>query len=205
MYKISNLEYKKIFFIEYLEINPQDFLIIYGESGSGKSTFIKLLCGQDYDYQGSILLNDFELKTLNKMEIMKKISMMGQRVYLLKETISDEIKEICSLFNLIYDEVKIKELLKIVNLDKDIHENVNLFSGGEKERIAILRTLYLDKQIIILDEPTAALDKITTQKLMANLEKYIKDKEKTLIMITHNQDIIKNTKYKRYEVKKWKQ
>jgi ABC-type multidrug transport system fused ATPase/permease subunit len=171
-------------------LNFKDKIILSGDSGKGKSTLIKLLLGLYVPDEGYVTINDKDVSLLNTTEIQKIVSIVPQEPIILENR---TIKENISLFlkNNKSDE-EIKDALKLVKLES-LNENLNdkiiSLSGGQKQRLAIVRTILNDTDIVILDEPFSALDKqlrIEMQDLVFN---FIKDK--TLILITHDNSTIK--------------
>lgn len=170
-----------------------DKLAIVGENGSGKTTFIKLLCRLYDPTEGKILLNGIDITRYRYGEYMNLFSVVFQDYSLFAFSIaqnvaaSDEIDEqrVVSCLN----RVGLGE--KIVNLPKGIHTNISReyendgvdFSGGEQQKIALARALYKDAPFMILDEPTAALDPIAEAEAYAKFNDIASDK--TSVFISH--------------------
>ena len=166
---------------------------IVGESGCGKSTLIKLLMRYYNDYEGSIKIDDNDLRYIYSSDLYKNMSMIQQNVFMFDDTIKENIK----LFANYSDEKVIKACKRsgIYNLierlpkgiDSLVGEIGSKLSGGEKQRIAIARSLINDTQILILDESTSALDNETAYNLESSL---LELDDLTLIVVTHK--LIKN-------------
>ena len=166
---------------------------IVGESGCGKSTLIKLLMRYYNDYEGNIKIDDNDLKSIYSSDLYKNMSMIQQNVFMFDDTIKENIK----LFANYSDEKVIKACKRsgIYNLierlpkgiDSLVGENGSKLSGGEKQRIAIARSLINDTQILILDESTSALDNETAYNLESSL---LELDDLTFIVVTHK--LIKN-------------
>lgn len=161
---------------------------IVGESGCGKSTLIKLLMRYYNDYDGEITIDNKDIKSIYSSNLYKNISMIQQNVFMFDDTIKENIR----LFSNHTDE-KVLDTCKragIINLierlpngiDSLVGENGNKLSGGEKQRIAIARSLINDTKILILDESTSALDNETAYNLENSL---LSLEELTLIVVTH--------------------
>ena len=166
---------------------------IVGESGSGKSTLIKLLMRYYNDYNGEILIDNKDLKTIYSSDLYKNLSMIQQNVFMFDDSIKENIRLYSN-----HDDDKILKtcdragISNLINrlpkgIDSLVGENGNKLSGGEKQRIAIARALINDTQILILDESTSALDNETAYNLENSL---INLNDLTLITITHK--LIKN-------------
>ncbi|CEH34489.1 Lipid A export ATP-binding/permease protein MsbA [Romboutsia lituseburensis] len=161
---------------------------IVGESGCGKSTLIKLLMRYYNDYDGEITIDNKDIKSIYSSNLYKNISMIQQNVFMFDDTIKENIR----LFSNHTDE-KVLDTCKragIINLierlpngiDSLVGENGNKLSGGEKQRIAIARSLINDTKILILDESTSALDNETAYNLENSL---LSLEDLTLIVVTH--------------------
>ena len=171
-----------------LSIDKNKKYAIVGESGSGKSTLIKLLMRYYNDYEGSILLDNNDLKNIYSSDLYKNMSMIQQNVFMF----DDSIKENIRLYSNHTDDDIINAcersgLTKLIDklpegINSLVGENGNKLSGGEKQRIAIARALINNTQILILDESTSALDNETAYNLehsLLNLD------DLTLITVTH--------------------
>jgi len=166
---------------------------IVGESGCGKSTLIKLLMRYYNDYDGSISIDDNDLKSIYSSDLYKNMSMIQQNVFMFDESIKENIK----LFSNHSDETVLKTceragisglISRLPNgINSLVGENGNKLSGGEKQRIAIARSLINDTKVLILDESTSALDNETAYNLESSL---LALDDLTLIVVTHK--LIKN-------------
>lgn len=161
---------------------------IIGESGSGKSTLLKLILGYYDQYDGSIKMDDAEINTIKKKDLYSNISIIHQNVFLF----DGSIKENIDLYQGYSEEelenaIELSGLKKLIDRlvegkDTLINENGSNFSGGEKQRISIARSLIKGTPIILLDEATAALD----NRIAYDIENSIINLEnKTIITITH--------------------
>ncbi len=167
--------------------NKGNIYAITGSNGAGKSTIINLIMGMYIDEKiGQIKYNGKNIEDLNMNEIRKNyLALSEQEPILLGDTIKDNI-------TFSKEEIDTDKLLKYINiLGIDYFKDINLFlekdinlSGGEKQKISILRVLYKDSSIMIFDEPTSALD-LKSVKLFINYLKQIKE-NKIIIIVTHN-------------------
>ncbi len=166
---------------------------IVGESGSGKSTLTKLLMRYYKNYNGEILIDNKNLQKILSHDLYKNISMIQQNVFMFDDSIKeniklyadysdDEILEVCGRSGL-------SNLISILpnGINSLVGENGNKLSGGEKQRIAIARSLINDTKILILDESTSALDNETAYNLETSL---LSINDLTLVVVTHK--LIKN-------------
>ena len=181
-----------------LVINKYDVIGIYGESGSGKSTLINILTCLLKINKGKIIVDG---KDLNELDIIRKyqnlFSITSQDTFLIDGTLKDNI-----IFgsDKTYSKTRIEESIKFASLnnfvnslefglDTHIGSTIKQLSSGQKQRIAIARSIYSDREILIFDEATNALDNENEKIIMKNIKDLIS--KKTIIIISHNQDNLK--------------
>lgn len=190
--RLENTYYKnnKDIILENINLNIEkgDCISIVGESGSGKSTLLKIISDLIPYSEGDIFYQNKSYKEYNPIELRKDISYIVQIPYLFGETVIDNFKFVFEIRNETYNKERVEFLLDKFNLDKDIvNKKIDLLSGGEKQRICIIRNLIYTPKILLLDEATSALDSTNANKI----EKYIKDLNKTenvtVLWITHNE------------------
>ena len=193
---------KNIFKDLNLEISKNKIIGIAGESGSGKSTIVNLLTGLIKSQKGNIIIDE---KEINDPLILRRyqnlFSITSQDTYLIDGSIKDNI-----IFgsNEKVSNDRIKSSIKFARLDTTINNlsygmdtyvgsNIKQLSSGQKQRISIARSIYSDREILIFDEATNALDKENEKYIFENL-KNLKAK-KTIIIISHDQDNLKICDY----------
>ncbi|MEA4820862.1 MAG: ABC transporter ATP-binding protein [Erysipelotrichales bacterium] len=162
---------------------------IVGDNGKGKSTMIDLLIGINNSYKGDIYYNDINLKEIDKESLKENnISIVEQNPELIYDTLFSNIT--AGIKN--YNRTKLDFLTGLFDLSgMDLSQNsnfINKLSGGEKQKICIIRNLLKDSDLFILDEPTSALDKSSKSELI-NILKSIKT-NKIIILITHDKDLM---------------
>lgn len=172
-------------------VKAGEHLSIIGESGSGKSTLLKLLYGT-YDLnEGHIFWNDFEVlgpkyNLIIGPEFMKYVA---QEFDLMPFTsVSENIGEFLSNFYPEEKQKRIKELLNVVELNDFANTKVKLLSGGQKQRVALARAIAKQPEVLLLDEPFSHIDNFKKQSLRRSLFKYLKEKNITCIVATHDKD-----------------
>jgi len=179
------------------KINKNEKLFIFGKSGSGKSTIIKLILNLFNDYNGNIFLNDKNTKKINLDKLRKKIGYIPQDPLIFNDTSWNNI----TLWDIYNDKNKIKfekiinELnIDFINLSKDDHLSKYLgdqgskLSGGQKQKIVIARELYKMPELLIFDEATVNLDKVNEKYIY----KYIDSLDMTKIIVTHDSSMMDN-------------
>lgn len=168
-------------------------LAIVGENGSGKTTFIKLLCRLYDPQEGQILLNGIDIRKYDYRDYMNIFSVVFQDFQLISQPLGSNVAG-----SMVYDEAKVQKALMDAGFEerlgslpdglntqlyKDFTENGVEISGGEAQKIAIARALYKDAPFIILDEPTAALDPVAEAEIYEKFNDIAGDK--TAIYISH--------------------
>ncbi len=189
-----------------LEISKGDCVAIVGKNGSGKSTLLNLISALIKPTEGNILIDDkFDLY-LNKILWHSRLSYVQQNIFLLNDTIKNNItlnnlaKINNSRFERIVESLKLESFFR--ELPKKLETQVNNdglnLSGGQKQMISFARALYKESEIIILDEPSSFLDLINTN-LLKEVILSIKN-ERTIIMVTHDKDFFYDCFNKIFEI-----
>lgn len=192
MYKIKNLKYNNILNIENLSIEKNNITFISGASGSGKSSLLKLLHGDNYSYTGEIMLDNKLLAHMDSNIVRNRIGYLSQEHVFFKQTILDELKYINKLLEKEITKNRVESLLNLVCLPLKTDYEIEKMSGGEKQRLALARLLSTDKEVLLLDEPTSSLDNKTGEQVITNLKEYCKNKIK-LIIVTHNTNFLSDS------------
>lgn len=180
-----------------LDVKEGEFISILGKSGSGKSTLLNLMCALDSIDSGEIIYAGKKMSEQSDVELTKmRSTMLGfvfQFHYLLPEFTSLENVMLPAMFNnkLNKKELleKAKKLLEEVELGHRLNHKPNELSGGEKQRVAIARSLINDPKILFADEPTGNLDEETSEVIHNILRKINKEKNLTIIVVTHSQEL----------------
>lgn len=178
------------------KIKAGEKLALVGVNGAGKTTIVKLLCGLYLPTEGEILLNSHPINDYNIYEYYSLFSAVFQDISLMPYSIAENIAATTEKDEIDFEKVKnsieiagLKERVDALPLgvdtpfNKNVNEGAVDFSGGEKQKLALARAIYLDRPMLILDEPTAALDPI------AENEMYMKFNEisrgQTAMFISH--------------------
>lgn len=168
---------------------------IVGENGSGKSTLIDILLGiYINEFSGQVMYNNIDITNIDLYLLRKeKIGVSEQEPLLISDTILNNIK----LTNNNLNENKLEILMEKFNItnikDKLVQENSTNLSGGEKQKISIIREVLKNPDFIIFDEPTSALDKDSKNEFTNLIEELNNTKSKIIIIITHDKDLMKLT------------
>lgn len=183
-----------------LTIEEGDFIGIMGPSGAGKSTLLLIIATIESPSFGEVYIDSIPISQMLDSDLqlirLNKIGMVFQDYYLISSLSALENVllplEISGKFN--NPIAKAKELLKMVGIRENrFNDNVNKFSGGEKQRISIARALANDPDIIIADEPTANLDTKNSKIIMDIFTNINKQLKKTIIIATHDPKVLAYT------------
>ena len=185
-----------------LDIEDNDFVVILGASGSGKSTFLNVISGLErpdsgkvfYDGKDITALSDNELTSFRKenVELILSFSMplligfIFQQYYLLPNmSVDKNVKMGADLAN----NKDYKNVIRAVGLGEKLHKYPSELSGGEQQRVSIARALAKRPRVLFLDEPTGALDEQTGRQVLDYICKLQKEYGFTIVMVTHNLNI----------------
>lgn len=182
-----------------LEINQGEFVFVIGESGAGKSTLLKIMLKEENPTKGHIFMFGEDVTKIRARRIpmlRKQIGVVFQDFRLLEnKTVYGNLQYAMEIlgFSRKHIKNKIPELLEVVNLSGREKAYPHELSGGEQQRVSIARALIVDPKLLIADEPTGNLDPITSWEIVNALEA-INEKGTTVIMITHEKEIVDKLK-----------
>ena len=180
-----------------LKIDKGDIFGIIGLSGAGKSSLIRLLNRLEEPTSGKIVIDGVDITSLSKNQLLekrKKIGMIFQHFNLLSSrTVGENVAFALEIANWDKNKIKerVRELLEVVELSDKIDYYPNQLSGGQKQRVAIARALANNPNILLSDEATSALDPKTTKAILELIKNIQKKFGLTVIMITHQMEVIK--------------
>lgn len=189
MFKLKDIKFKNILDIENLEINENVVTVVKGESGSGKSTMLKLLNNIISPDSGIVMYNGVDVNDINPITLRREVIMQSQFPTIFPGNVRENLNVIFTLRG--EEGLSDEELLKameIVNLKKDLNDDAQNLSGGEKTRLSIARLFLVEPDVFLLDEPGASLDSKTEEILMNNVITEIKKMNKTLVFISHSEN-----------------
>lgn len=183
-----------------LTIEKGEFVFIIGLTASGKSTLIKLLYREEKPTSGLVLVggvNVGKLRNYNVYKLRRKIGIVFQDFKLLsKLTAYENVAYALELVGMKNSEIRPKVLkaLEIVGLKDKARSCPGELSGGEQQRVCIARAIVNNPKILICDEPTGNLDPETSREIMEVISNINQELETTIIMATHDRDIVKEMK-----------
>lgn len=182
-----------------LDINHGEFISVVGLSGAGKSTLLKVITGEEPIDEGQVLIDDIDISRVRKSDLpylRRKIGMVFQDIKLLpKRTAFENVAFAMEVSGHKRDKIK-REVPKILELVGLLHKQHNFpheMSGGEKQRIAIARSLAHHPVLILADEPTGNLDEVNANEVIELLLK-INKLGTTVLLATHAADLVNKIK-----------
>lgn len=197
--KVNKIYYPKTYGLRDINLNikPGEFVSIVGQSGTGKTTLVKLLLAQEKATSGQIVVGGWDITNINSYEaplLRRQIGVVFQDFKLLpRKTVEENIAFALQVCGEPISDIKniTSQVIKIVGLSNKADRYPNQISGGEQQRVAIARSLVHRPKILLADEPTGNLDSINTEEIIDLLLK-INQFGTTVLLVTHNREIVNN-------------
>ena len=176
-----------------LDINKGESVFLCGASGAGKTTLLYTLAGLERPESGEVMFEDHKLYSGGAGRDAKirnqRMGFVFQGYFLLPELTALENTLLPSLMRHRPDPAVAQGLLERVGLADRLHHLPSELSGGEQQRVAIARALINDPAIVFADEPTGNLDTANGEAIMELMAEMVREKQKTLVVVTHDQDL----------------
>ncbi|MBI5056635.1 MAG: ABC transporter ATP-binding protein [Nitrospirae bacterium] len=176
-----------------LDIGESEFLALMGPSGSGKSTLLNLIAGIDKADSGLIKVVGTDITSLSETELAlwraTNVGFIFQFYNLIPVLTAYENVELPLLLTGLSRKEKrehVETALRVVNLSDRMDHYPGQLSGGQQQRVAIARAIVTDPTIIVADEPTGDLDRVSAEEILALMERLVHELGKTIIMVTHD-------------------
>ncbi len=183
-----------------VSIDKGEFVFVIGSTGSGKSTFIKMLYREEKPTKGKVIVGGIDVAKLRNSKVYKlrrKLGVVFQDFKLLpKLNVYENVAFALETLGLPNDEIRPKVLkaIEAVGLKEKTRNLPSELSGGEQQRVAIARAIVNDPKLLICDEPTGNLDPETSRGIMKILDKINRELGTTIIMATHDKDLVNRMK-----------
>lgn len=181
-------EGKKILEDIQFTVENGEFISITGPSGSGKSTLLKIIATILSKTRGELIYEGRSIEQVDPVEYRKEVSYCFQSPVLFGDTVRDNLSFPYEIRQMAFDQQKAADYLGMVGLPEDyLDKPINALSGGEKQRIALIRNVLFQPKILLLDEVTSALDEENRQIIWHWLQEMRSTTEMTILMISHNE------------------
>ena len=167
-------------------LQPAETLAIFGPSGSGKSSLLRLLNRLDEPTEGTVYLNEVDYRQILPPELRRRVGMVTQRAFLFPGTVADNLRFGPKQRGQQLSDPKIDQLLISVHLAGFASRDVANLSGGEAQRVSFARTLANDPEVFLLDEPTSALDEEAKREVEAVIQRIAREQGIPCILVTHD-------------------
>jgi putative ABC transport system ATP-binding protein len=175
------------------DIAAGEFLALMGPSGSGKSTLLNLIAGIDKADSGTIRVGGIDITTLSEMELAEwraaNVGFIFQFYNLIPVLTAYENVELPLLLTPLSRKERrehVEMVLDVVGLSDRMDHNPSQLSGGQQQRVAIARAIVTDSAILVADEPTGDLDRISAEDILSLMDRLVHEFGKTIIMVTHD-------------------
>ncbi|MDO5041307.1 MAG: ABC transporter ATP-binding protein [Peptoniphilus sp.] len=190
MFEFQDVKFKDILNIKNMHISSGKVTSIIGESGSGKTTLIKMLNKMNSPSEGKILYKGKDLREINSVQLRREVIMLAQNPVAYEGTIRDNLMVGLNFTGKppVSDSI-LKDFIKRSGLIKNLDDPIENLSGGELQRIALIRILVMNPEVFLLDEPSSALDDETEKLIINMVVSYIRENNKTMVMVTHSKSM----------------
>lgn len=190
MFEFVGVKFRDILDLPSLHIQTEKITTLVGVSGSGKTTILRLLNKMLSPTEGRILMGESDLAQVDSVAHRRQVTMLGQAPVLFEGTVRDNLNMGLRFQDKkLADDRQLAAMLEQVKLAKSLDSSPHNLSGGEKQRLALARVLLVDSPVILLDEPSSALDEQTGESVIQMVAEHVKQRHKTLVMVTHSPTI----------------
>ena len=169
-----------------VDVAEGEVLAVVGASGSGKSSFLRLLSRMDEPTRGTVSVDGIDYRTLRPRELRRRVGLVLQSAWLFPGTVADNLRFGPAARGQRLDDAVVEDLLRGVDLAGYGERRVERLSGGEAQRVALARTLANQPQAILLDEPTSALDAATRDEVERLLRGIMAARSLACVLVTHD-------------------
>jgi putative ABC transport system ATP-binding protein len=169
-----------------LEVRSRETVALVGASGSGKSSFLRLLNRLDEPTSGTVYLDGVDYRRLDPRELRRRVGLLLQASWLFPGTVADNVRFGPASRGDRLDDSELESLLRRVDLEGYGERSVERLSGGEAQRVALARTLANAPEVLLLDEPTSALDEAARDHVESLLRDVVAERRLACVLVTHD-------------------
>lgn len=169
-----------------VQVQTSDVVAIIGPSGAGKSSFLRLLNRLDEPTDGTVYLDGTDYREIDPQELRQRIGLIPQNAALTEGSVSENVALSAHVRDEPVNSERVTALLDRMGLEGYEDRAADDLSGGERQRVSIARTLYVDPEVLLLDEPTAHLDSATEERIEELLAELIREDDLTCVLVTHD-------------------
>lgn len=169
-----------------MQVRAGEVLAVVGPSGSGKSSFLRLLNRLDEPTSGTVFFEDIDYRQIPPRELRRKVGMVTQRPFLFPGSVFQNVSFGPQQRGEVFSEARAEELLTRVGLGGYVSRDVANLSGGEAQRVSLARALANSPIVLLLDEPTSALDEQAKAEVESLIHEIIRETHLTCIVVTHD-------------------
>lgn len=189
-FETRELSFRDMIHYQDIQVAPNKANFIVGPSGTGKSTLLRLFNGALSPSNGSIFYQGKDITEIDTIELRKDVLLISQSVYLFDMTIKENFLQYYEYRDMAAPtDDKMIEYLKLCSISFPLDKDCSTMSGGERQRVYIAIYLSFMPKVLMLDEPTSALDRDNSYNVMSNVLRFCKEKEITVIVVSHDQNI----------------
>jgi len=191
IFSTENVSFKDIIHFPDIQIQPNISTFVVGRNGSGKSTLFRMLNKTLSPAKGRILYHGEDMAFLPPLDIRKEVLLVSQQVFLFDDTIRGNFERFFHITGRpkpTEDEIILA--LSLTNANFGLEKTAVTLSGGERQRVFLAINLSFRPKVLLLDEPTAALDKESAMDVMAQIYHFCEDHQMTCVTISHDTNIV---------------
>lgn len=186
IFTLDDVRYRQVLHIEQLHIQQHEITCLVGSSGSGKSTLLRLLNRMISPDSGRITYRSEPIDAMDAVALRRKVVMLPQNPIMFEGSLRDNLLKGIEFGERepVSDE-RLQSLLELMQVDKNLNAGTGKLSGGERQRVSIARVLAMQPDVLLLDEPSSALDVTTQNVVISNLIADARAANTTIVMVTH--------------------
>ena len=206
LFELTNVKFGDILNLPSIKIPEAKVTCIYGQSGAGKTTLLRLLNHLISPDEGTITFQGTDVSTCDPIKLRREVVMLGQTPVMFPGTIADNLNVGRGFAGLEQaSDEDLKGILELVELEKPLDASVENLSGGEKQRIALGRVMLMNPKVVLLDEPSSALDEDTEHLVMERIVQWAQERQRSVVMVTHARWVVEKYGEERIELVRGRQ